>query len=56
MTSYEINNKKGNAYKSSQLAGVFLGVRETIHTYILYRYLPKGAFKEQWLYYIIYNN
>ena len=25
-------------------------------TYILYCYLPKGAFQEQWLYYIIYNN
>ena len=42
--SYESNSKKGNAYKSSQLAGVFLGVTETIHTYILYCYLPKGAF------------
>ena len=25
-------------------------------TYILYCYLPKRAFQEQWLYYIIYNN
>ena len=27
-----------------------------IHTNILSCYLPKGAFQEQWLYYIIYNN
>ena len=27
-----------------------------IHTYILYYYLPKEAFQEQWLYYIIYDN
>ena len=27
-----------------------------VNTYIHYRYLPKGAFQEQWLYYIIYNN
>ena len=31
-------------------------VSALLHTYILYCYLPKGAFQEQWLYYIIYNN
>ena len=35
----ESNNKKGNAYKSSQLAGVFLGVTETVVVSLLAPYL-----------------